>query len=158
MPKHITSGLKYLAAVRLRNQGLSQKKIAEKLDIDRSTVSHYLNGSNLSWNSIEFAKILTQLNNKDFLLVIQNLFHDLDKIRVIALIFKEKNYNGIVNDSCIGCGLCVDLCILEAISLNALTAQINSFYCCGCLTCEEGCPTNSIKILEENNDQKRERS
>ncbi len=158
MPKHIASSLKYLATIKLRKQGFSQQQIADDLDIDRSTVSHYLNGRNLSWNSIEFAKTLTKLNNKDFLLITQALFKDLDKIRTIILIFKKNEYKGIVDDSCIGCGLCVDLCMMEAISLNALTAQINSFYCCGCLTCEEGCPTNSIKILEENNDQKRERS
>ena len=51
MPKHIASGLKYLAAVKLKEQGESQQAIANELGIDRSTVSHYLNGSNLSWNS-----------------------------------------------------------------------------------------------------------
>ncbi len=48
MPKHIASGLKYLAAVKLKEQGESQQAIANELGIDRSTVSHYLNGSNLS--------------------------------------------------------------------------------------------------------------
>ncbi len=56
MPKHIASGLKYLAAVKLKEQGESQQAIANELGIDRSTVSHYLNGSNLSWNSIDVAK------------------------------------------------------------------------------------------------------
>lgn len=42
MPKHIASGLKYLAAVKLKEQGESQQAIANELGIDRSTVSHYL--------------------------------------------------------------------------------------------------------------------
>ncbi len=40
--------------------------IADELDIDRSTVSHYLNGRNLSWNSIEVAKTITNMCPKDF--------------------------------------------------------------------------------------------
>ncbi|TMS40906.1 MAG: helix-turn-helix domain-containing protein, partial [Methanobacterium sp.] len=59
MPKHIVSGLKYLTAVELIREGLSQKEVAKILEMDRSTVSHYLNGRNLSWNSIEVAEIIT---------------------------------------------------------------------------------------------------
>ena len=69
MPKHIASGLKYLAAVRLKDQGKSQQVIADQLDIDRSTVSHYFNGRNLSWNSIDVAKTITELSPRDFLLM-----------------------------------------------------------------------------------------
>ena len=48
MPKHIASGLKYLAAVKLKDAGESHQAIAEELGVDRSTISHYLNGRNLS--------------------------------------------------------------------------------------------------------------
>ncbi len=44
MPKHIISGLKYLTAVELIREGYSQKEVANILEMDRSTVSHYLNG------------------------------------------------------------------------------------------------------------------
>ncbi len=149
MPKHIASGLRYLATTKLRKQGFSQQEIANKLNINRSTISHYLNGRNTSKDSIEFAKLIVELNTEDFLLIIQKLFKDLDKIRIYTSIFKNKKSKGDVNDSCIGCGLCVDLCITQAISLNSLKAEINSMYCCGCRVCEKACPTDAIKVYGE---------
>ncbi len=149
MPKHIASGLRYLAAIKLRKQGLSQQEIANELNINRSTISHYLNGRNISKNAIDFAKVITELNTQDFLLIIQNLFENVNEIRIYTSIFKNETYKGEINDSCIGCGLCVDLCITKAISLDSLKAEINSMYCCGCRVCEEACPTDSIKVYGE---------
>ena len=136
MPKHIASGLKYLAAVKLKNQGKSQQFIADELKVDRSTVSHYFNGRNLSWNSIDVARTITELTPLP------------DQCRKIVNICKNKEYNAIIEDTCIGCGLCVSLCFMNAVSLVALKSQIDSINCCGCLSCKDGCPTNSIKILE----------
>ena len=150
MPKHIASGLKYKAAVELKSRGFTHKEIAEKLDIDRSTVSHYLNGSNLSWGSIEVADTIINMCPKDFLSMVQVLFKDLDNIRTMVSILKDKEYKTIITNSCIGCGLCVDLCVMKAIKLVSLKAKIESDLCCGCLTCEEECPTHSIRILEVN--------
>ena len=61
MPKHIVSGLNYLAAIKLREEGYLQKEIAEALGMDRSTVSHYINGRNISWDSIEIAETISNL-------------------------------------------------------------------------------------------------
>ncbi|MBZ9571465.1 helix-turn-helix domain-containing protein [Methanobrevibacter sp. TMH8] len=158
MPTHIASGLKYLAAIELKKKGFNQQMIADELDIDRSTVSHYLNGRNLSWNSIDVAKTITNMCPKDFLILTQTLFKDERKTRKIVSICKNGDYRTEVADSCIGCGLCVDLCLMKAVSLDSLKAHINSICCCGCLLCQEGCPTNSIKILEVNNDREYERS
>lgn len=158
MPKHIASGLKYLAAIELKKNGFNQQKIANELEIDRSTVSHYLNGRNLSWNSIDVAKTITNMCPKDFLIMTQTLFKDEEKTRKIVLTCKKQEFKGEVTDSCIGCGLCVDLCLMKAVNLDSLKANINSISCCGCLFCEEGCPTKSIKILEVNNDREYERS
>ncbi|WP_409200059.1 tRNA CCA-pyrophosphorylase [Methanobrevibacter sp. DSM 116169] len=148
MPKHIESGLKYLAAVKLKEQGENQQKIAEELDIDRSTVSHYLNGRNLSWNSIDVAKTITDLCPEDFLTMVQVIVQDHGKARKILKICKNHEFEAKVKDSCIGCGLCVGLCFMKSIALVSLKAQINSRHCCGCRICENKCPTNSIKILE----------
>ena len=73
MPKHIVSGLKYLESVELRKRGLSQKEISAEIGVDRSTISHYLNGRNISMDSIELAKTILELSPKDFILILKVL-------------------------------------------------------------------------------------
>lgn len=148
MPKHIVSGLKYLAAIELRKRGLSQQDISNEIGVDRSTISHYLNGRNLSTESIEVAKTILILDSKNLLYMFNVLFDDLETIQTFISIFGKNHFEGYVDDSCIGCGLCVDLCMMKSIKLDSLKAQINPLYCCGCLMCVEDCPTNSINILE----------
>lgn len=152
MPKHIISGLKYLAAVELRKKNYTQKEIAEKLDMDRSTVSHYLNGRNISWNSIEIAAVIKDFCPRDFTTLTYALFKDKEKTRTIIKICTDKKFECTVKNTCIGCGVCIDACIMDAIVLNDLEAQIDSDWCCGCMICEEICPTKSIKIKEVEND------
>ena len=148
MPKHIASGLKYLAAVKLKNAGASHQEIADELGVDRSTISHYLNGRNLSWNSIDVARTITELSPRDFLIMTNAVFDEPEQSRKIVNICREKNYEVNIEDSCIGCGLCVSACLMKAIKLESLTAHANSVQCCGCELCIDECPTNSIKILE----------
>ena len=148
MPKHIVSGIKYLAAIELRKKGLSQQEISNEIGVDRSTISHYLNGRNLSYESIELAKTILDCSNKDLLAIFNVLFDDVDTIRTFVSIFSKNHYDAKVTNSCIGCGLRVDLCLVKSIDMDSLKAQINPLYCCGCLVCVESCPTNSIKILE----------
>ena len=90
MPKHIVSGLKYLTAVELIRDGFSQKDVAKILEMDRSTVSHYLNGRNLSWNSIEVAEIITNFCSKDFLTLTYALLNDTEKTRIIIKTCSKK--------------------------------------------------------------------
>ena len=148
MPKHIASGLKYLAAVKLKDAGESHQAIADELGVDRSTISHYLNGSNLSWNSIDVARTITELTPRDFMIMTQALFDKPEQSRKIVNICRERDFKVTISDSCIGCGLCVNACSMKAIKLESLQAHADSIQCCGCQLCEEGCPTNSIKILE----------
>ena len=148
MPKHIASGLKYLAAVKLKDAGESQQAIADELGVDRSTISHYLNGSNLSWNSIDVARTITELSPRDFLIMVQAIFDEPEQSRKIVNICRERNFEAIIEDSCIGCGLCVNACSMKAIQLESLKAHADSIQCCGCQLCKDECPTNSIKILE----------
>ena len=140
MPKHIASGLKYLAAVKLKDSGESHQAIADELGVDRSTISHYLNGRNLSWNSIDVARTITELCPKDFLKMAEAIFEEPEQSRKIVNICRERNFEVIIEDSCIGCGLCVNACTMKA--------HADSIQCCGCQLCSEDCPTNSIKILE----------
>ena len=144
MPKHIASGLKYLAAVKLKDAGKSHQEIADELGVDRSTISHYLNGRNLSWNSIDVARTIIDLSPRDFL----RMAEALEKSRKIVNICRERDFEVSIKDSCIGCGLCVNACSMKAIKLESLTAHADSIQCCGCQLCEDECPTNSIKILE----------
>jgi MinD superfamily P-loop ATPase len=54
----------------------------------------------------------------------------------------------VVSDRCSGCGVCVDLCQFEAITLLQL-ARINPVRCEGCGVCAHFCPEQAI-VLEEN--------
>jgi len=148
MPKHIISGLRYLAAVNLTKQGHTQKEVANRLGINRSTVSHYLNGRNLSIRSIEVAKVITELCPRDFLLLTYALLQDTNKTRTIIKACQKRKFKASVKNSCIGCGICIDSCLMKAIKLDELKAKIDSEWCCGCLICVEMCPTNSIEIEE----------
>lgn len=148
MPKHIASGLKYLAAVKLREQGYFQKDIAEKLGMDRSTVSHYLNGRNLSWSSIEVAEAVSNCCNRDFVNLAHSFIGDLDSTKTIVRILIDQKFQATVGDTCIGCGVCVDVCIMDAIAIVDLKCHIDTEWCCGCLECQENCPTGSIQIFE----------
>lgn len=148
MPKHIASGLKYLAAVELVRDGYSQKEISKALNMDRSTVSHYLHGRNLSLSSIEIAELILKFNPRDFLVLTEAIVGDKEATKTIVKTCMDKKYNAEVKDTCIGCGVCVDICLIDAIMLDNLKAHIDTELCCGCLMCEEKCPTNSISIME----------
>lgn len=63
-----------------------------------------------------------------------------------------KKYDCKVKNSCIGCGVCIDACMMNSIVLDDLKAHIDPNWCCGCLICGEMCPTNSIKIMEVEGD------
>ncbi|MDR2156618.1 MAG: 4Fe-4S binding protein [Clostridiales Family XIII bacterium] len=49
------------------------------------------------------------------------------------------------DDSCIGCGLCVDACWNQAIQVSG-TAQIDKVRCQGCRNCHYVCPSKAISI------------
>ncbi|MBM4240622.1 MAG: 4Fe-4S dicluster domain-containing protein [Euryarchaeota archaeon] len=148
MPRHIVSGLKYIAAVNLRKKGHTQKKIAEILDMDRSTVSHYLNGRNVSWTSIEIAEVITNFCPKDFMILTYALLKDREQTRNIIKTCSARRYEAFIKDSCIGCALCVDNCLMNAITLDNLRSHIDPEWCFGCRICETECPTDSIEIKE----------
>ena len=61
---------------------------------------------------------------------------------------KIKNIGGdimVVNkDVCVGCGTCVDICPVSAISMVDGKAQINKDICISCGACMGACPVNAI--------------
>jgi ferredoxin len=52
-----------------------------------------------------------------------------------------------VNDElCTGCGACVEVCPVEAISLCADKARIDAEKCVDCGVCVGECPTDAISL------------
>ncbi len=51
---------------------------------------------------------------------------------------------------CIGCGACINMCPVGAISFGADgKAEINPEICIKCKTCEGVCPVSAITIKED---------
>lgn len=50
------------------------------------------------------------------------------------------------NDLCIGCGACVGICPVGAISMVGGKAFIDYDLCIGCKLCENICPVSAINI------------
>jgi len=49
-------------------------------------------------------------------------------------------------DACTGCGLCMEVCPVEAISLKDGKAKVDEDQCTECGACSEECPTHAIRI------------
>ncbi len=53
-------------------------------------------------------------------------------------------------DLCLGCGACISMCPVGAISFDANgKAEINKDICIKCKTCEGVCPVSAITIRED---------
>jgi 4Fe-4S ferredoxin len=80
--------------------------------------------------------------------MVYTLLKDKNQTRTIIKICSSNEFKTNVKSSCIACGICVDVCMTNAVVLDDLKAKINDDFCCGCLICGEMCPTNSINITE----------
>ena len=49
-------------------------------------------------------------------------------------------------DKCVGCGLCVDVCPVEAITLEGDKAKVDEDKYTECGQCVEECPNEAISI------------
>lgn len=145
MPKHLASGLKYLTVLELKKLEFSPAEIAKILEMDRTTVSHYIHGRNLSLRSIEVAKVILDLHPQDSFKMIYSLCQDKD-LTFTIIKYCLNNPKISIKNTCIGCGICVELCVMKALKLTDLNSTVNLDLCCGCLLCYENCPTNSIEI------------
>jgi Fe-S-cluster-containing hydrogenase component 2 len=60
---------------------------------------------------------------------------------------KDKTMLRVRRDLCLGCGLCVESCPRQAISIISATAQINQDRCNQCHICLDVCPQGAITEL-----------
>jgi len=54
-----------------------------------------------------------------------------------------------ITKSCLKCGLCVQLCPVDAIRVRHRAFQIINDACIGCLACLEACPADAIVYLTD---------
>jgi len=50
-------------------------------------------------------------------------------------------------DKCTGCGLCVEICPVEAIKISGGVAEVDEDICIGCRACEDECPNDAITVM-----------
>jgi len=68
--------------------------------------------------------------------------------------FATNYYAEIITDNCIGCGLCVKRCQMEAITIKDNKVIIALNRCIGCGLCVTTCPTNAIKLVRKEKETK----
>ena len=67
--------------------------------------------------------------------------------RGAAPIHTMSSYLAHVNeDSCIGCGTCVEKCSMETIDIDDSIAHVNDAKCIGCGVCAHFCPEEAINL------------
>lgn len=48
------------------------------------------------------------------------------------------------SEECTGCGICTDVCAVEAVALIDGIAEVDQDECTECLSCVEECPVEAI--------------
>jgi len=73
------------------------------------------------------------------------------------IIEKQEDFIGgaiaVVNENCINCGKCEELCRFDAISYSTTDIRIDSLKCEGCGVCEYVCPAGAIVLKKEKQGQ-----
>lgn len=58
----------------------------------------------------------------------------------------KSNFYAQINEPCLGCGLCLKKCPVDAISIKNKKALVNQDVCIGCGVCANFCPKHSISM------------
>ncbi|MCP4137549.1 MAG: 4Fe-4S dicluster domain-containing protein [bacterium] len=62
-------------------------------------------------------------------------------------VLSPSRYTARVSDECTACSACVDICPVDAISINDI-AEINEEICIGCGLCATTCPVDAISLAQ----------
>jgi len=52
-------------------------------------------------------------------------------------------------NKCVGCGLCVDVCPRDAITVSQCVAQVDKDKCMECQACSRECPQDAIMLIKD---------
>jgi len=52
-----------------------------------------------------------------------------------------------LNDNCVGCGNCIDICPADALTLERDIVVVDRNWCIGCGVCMQRCPNDAIRIV-----------
>lgn len=61
---------------------------------------------------------------------------------------KEVTMKPEINDDCIGCETCVEICPVMAIEAEAGKVKVDFDVCRGCGNCEQRCPVHAVKMIK----------
>jgi H+/Na+-translocating ferredoxin:NAD+ oxidoreductase subunit B len=71
-----------------------------------------------------------------------------------ARLFSTNYYVEVVLDDCIGCGICIKRCQMDAIKVEVKKAIIDLGKCIGCGLCVTTCPTKAMKLIKKEEETK----
>jgi len=71
-----------------------------------------------------------------------------------ARLFSTNYYAEVILEDCIGCGICLKRCQMDAIKIEEKNAIINLGKCIGCGLCVTTCPTKAIKLIKKSEETK----
>jgi len=74
------------------------------------------------------------------------LLRDFKKMNNPARLMKTNYYVEINSELCVGCGICVDRCQMDALTLVNNISTVNRKKCLGCGLCVVTCSTEAIKL------------
>ncbi len=66
-----------------------------------------------------------------------------------AELFATNYFAEIENDNCVGCGICLKRCQIDAIKIENKKAVIDLDKCIGCGLCVTKCPTKALKLIKK---------
>ncbi|MFX1302166.1 MAG: 4Fe-4S binding protein [Promethearchaeota archaeon] len=79
------------------------------------------------------------------------LLRDLKKMNNPARLMKTNYYIEIDSDLCVGCGICIERCQMDALTLVDDISTVNRKKCLGCGLCVVTCSSGAIKLKNNEN-------